>query len=96
MNPIPEPGIDGAVCNTTLNDIRFVLTGTFPELGGGLGLKLGKDKVKYMIESFGGKKNAFSSYTSSVLVYDTTYLVFIIGKVTTGFVSSNIYLTSWV
>ena len=81
---VPVPGIDGAVSNTILNGIRFVLTGTFPELGGGEGLKLGKDKAKVMIESFGGKKNAFLSYTSSVLVHDTTYLVFIIGKVTTG------------
>jgi hypothetical protein len=30
-----------------------VLTGIFPEIGGGSGLSLGKDRLKAIIESFG-------------------------------------------
>ena len=51
---IPRPGVNGAVAGA-LDGKRFVLTGVFPELGGGAGLTLGKDKMKKMIESFGGK-----------------------------------------
>ena len=35
---------------------KFVLTGTFPEIGGGAGLSLGKERTKSIIEDFGGKK----------------------------------------
>lgn len=49
-----SPGIDGAI-EGRLQDKRFVATGIFPELGGGFGLKVGRDKLKSMIESFGGK-----------------------------------------
>ena len=31
------------------------MTGVFPEVGGGAGLNLGKERVKAMIESFGGR-----------------------------------------
>lgn len=48
------PGLDGAM-KGRLKDVRFVATGYFPELGGGEGLKLGRDNLKLMIESFGGK-----------------------------------------
>ena len=50
---IPRPGVDGGVAGV-LNGKRFVLTGVFPEVGGGTGLSLGKDRVTSMIESFGG------------------------------------------
>ena len=45
---VPRPGVKGAVAGV-LDGKRFVLTGTFPELGGGTGLSLGKDKTKSMI-----------------------------------------------
>ena len=48
------PGVDGSI-EGRLQDIRFVATGLFPELGGGEGLKIGRDNLKVMIESFGGK-----------------------------------------
>jgi hypothetical protein len=31
-----------------------VLTGLFPELGGGYGLNQGKDEARALVESFGG------------------------------------------
>ena len=49
-----SPGVDGSI-EGRLQDVRFVATGLFPELGGGEGLKLGRDNLKRMIESFGGK-----------------------------------------
>lgn len=50
---MPKPGVGGATAGS-LAGKRCVLTGVFPEVGGGGGLTLGKDKVKAMIESFGG------------------------------------------
>ena len=52
---IPRPGVNGAVANV-LEGKKFVLTGTFPEIGGGAGLSLGKERTKSIIEDFGGKK----------------------------------------
>lgn len=51
---MPKPGVNGAVAGI-LNGKKLVLTGTFPEVGGGSGLNLGKDRMVQMIESFGGK-----------------------------------------
>lgn len=51
---IPRPGVNGAVPNV-LAGKKFVLTGIFPEVGGGSGLDLGKERAKQMIESFGGR-----------------------------------------
>ncbi|KAL7436258.1 hypothetical protein ACHAXM_005212 [Skeletonema potamos] len=48
------PGEDGTVPDKLLGK-QFCLTGVFPELGGGNGLKLGKDKMKELVQSFGGK-----------------------------------------
>eukprot|EP00985_Skeletonema_marinoi_P001093 scaffold446_cov142-Skeletonema_marinoi.AAC.1 len=48
------PGEDGTIPDKLLGK-QFCLTGLFPELGGGSGLKLGKDKMKELIQSFGGK-----------------------------------------
>ena len=50
---MPRPGLNGAEPGQ-FEGKRFVLTGLFPEVGGGAGLNLGKDRVKAMIESFGG------------------------------------------
>ena len=65
---VPKPGVNGAVANV-LDGKRFVLTGTFPEIGGGAGLNQGKDRTKEMIESFGGKvTSAVSGKTDFLLV----------------------------
>jgi BRCT domain type II-containing protein len=65
---IPRPGVDGAEAGC-YEGKRFVLTGIFPEVGGGAGLNFGKDKVKDMIESFGGKvTSAISGLTSFLVV----------------------------
>lgn len=50
---IPRPGVNGAIPGI-LDGKRFVLTGIFPEVGGGSGLNLGKDRMEGMIEAFGG------------------------------------------
>mmetsp|Transcript_27345 Transcript_27345/g.51675 ORF Transcript_27345/g.51675 Transcript_27345/m.51675 type:complete len:644 (+) Transcript_27345:106-2037(+) len=65
---ILRPGVNGAIAGV-LDGKRFVLTGVFPELGGGTGLTLGKDRTKGMIESFGGRvTSAVSGKTDFVLV----------------------------
>ncbi len=65
---IPRPGLNGAVAGV-LNNKKFVLTGVFPEVGGGSGLVLGKDRAKEMIESFGGRvTSSVSGKTDFVLV----------------------------
>ena len=64
---IPKPGVNGVA--GVLNGKRFVLTGVFPEVGGGTGLSLGKDRVTSMIESFGGVvTSAVSGKTNFLLV----------------------------
>jgi hypothetical protein len=46
-----------------------VLTGVFPEVGGGAGLNLGKDKVKEMVTNFGGRvTSAISGKTDYLIV----------------------------
>lgn len=52
-----------------LKDVRFVATGLFPELGGGEGLKLGRDNLKLMIESFGGKVTGSISGKTNMVVH---------------------------
>lgn len=65
---IPRPGVNGAVAGV-LNKKAFVLTGVFPEVGGGSGLVLGKDRTKEMIESFGGRvTSSVSGKTDFVVV----------------------------
>jgi len=51
---VPVPGRDGATAGSLAGQ-TLVLTGVFPEVGGGAGLDLGKARVKAMVESFGGK-----------------------------------------
>ena len=51
---MPEPGQNSAKAGS-LKGKTFCLTGIFPEVGGGQGLNLGKDKVTQIITKFGGK-----------------------------------------
>ena len=48
------PGVDGAVADDALFGQSFVITGTFPEAGGGDADAVGVANVKAMIQSFGG------------------------------------------
>ena len=65
---IPKPGKNGALSANSQKEIRFVMTGTFPELGGGGGLNLGKDKLKALITSFGGRVTSSVSGKTDILV----------------------------
>lgn len=47
----------------------FVSTGIFPELGGGAGINIGKERLRKMIESFGG------TYKDHLSKKDTTFLI---------------------
>ena len=52
-----------------LSGKKFVMTGIFPELGGGVGLNLGKDKARELIETFGGRVvGGVSGATTHLLV----------------------------
>lgn len=65
---MPRPGQKGAIAGV-FDGQRFVLTGLFPELGGGSGLNYGKDKMKALIENFGGRvTGAVSGKTNFVVV----------------------------
>jgi NAD-dependent DNA ligase len=64
---VPVPGKNGALANM-LEGKRVVLTGTFPEVGGGKSLNLGKDKVKRMVEAFGGKVTGSVSGKTDILI----------------------------
>jgi hypothetical protein len=65
---LPRPGVGGAVASS-LSKKTVVLTGVFPEAGGGVGLNQGKERVKAMIESFGGRvTSAVSGNTSYLLI----------------------------
>jgi hypothetical protein len=63
---IPLPG-KGAP-KDSLAGQTFVITGTFPEVGGGTGFQVGKERVKKMITSFGGKVSSGVSAKTDVLV----------------------------
>ena len=64
----PVPGKNGGVVGA-LSGKTIVMTGIFPEVGGGAGLGIGKDKVKRIIESFGGRvTGSVSGKTSFLLV----------------------------
>eukprot|EP00927_Polykrikos_kofoidii_P075052 TRINITY_DN71113_c0_g1_i1.p1 TRINITY_DN71113_c0_g1~~TRINITY_DN71113_c0_g1_i1.p1 ORF type:complete len:461 (+),score=78.03 TRINITY_DN71113_c0_g1_i1:94-1476(+) len=63
---VPVPG-QGAPAGS-LSGKTFTLTGIFPEIGGGAGFKLGKDRARKMIESFGGKVTTSISGKTNVLV----------------------------
>jgi BRCT domain type II-containing protein len=48
--------------------LRFVLSGTWPNLGGGSGLEVGKQRLKAHIEQFGGRVTGAISGVTYVLV----------------------------
>jgi hypothetical protein len=63
---MPRPGIEApAVC---MAGITCVLTGTFPEAGGGAGLDFGKEKVRGLVQSFGGKVTGALSGRTKILI----------------------------
>ena len=51
--------------------MAFLLTGTFPELGGGVGLGAGKTRVDDLIDKFGGRVVSAMSGKTSALVAGT-------------------------
>ena len=65
---IPVPGKNGNSDSSSLAGKTFVLTGVFPEVGGGSGLSLGKDKVKRMVTSFGGRVTGSVSGKTNYLI----------------------------
>jgi len=64
---VPRLGMNGALAGA-LQGQTFVVTGIFPELGGGSGLDLGKAKCKAMVEAFGGKVTGSISGKTSYLI----------------------------
>jgi hypothetical protein len=65
---VPIPGQDGYVKDALLGK-TIVLTGIFPEVGGGAGLSLGKDKAKALCQQFGARvTSSISGKTSLLLV----------------------------
>jgi hypothetical protein len=48
--------------------LTCVSTGIFPEVGGGSGLNLGKDRVKAMVQSFGGRVTGSVSGKTDILI----------------------------
>jgi len=63
---LPRPGATG-VPNAFAGQ-TFVMTGIFPEVGGGAGLDLGKTRVREFIESFGGRVTGSVSRKTTYLV----------------------------
>jgi NAD-dependent DNA ligase len=59
-------GIPNALAGKTI-----VLTGIFPEIGGGAGLNLGKDRLKHMCESFGARVTSAVSGRTDILIVGT-------------------------
>lgn len=64
---IPRPGKNGCKENV-LQGETVVLTGIFPELGGGAALSLGKDRAKALVQSFGGRVTSSVSGKTTVLL----------------------------
>ena len=64
---MPKPGKNGAIADC-FDGQTFVLTGLFPELGGGSGLNYGKDKMKTMLQNFGGRVTGSISGKTNFLV----------------------------
>lgn len=65
---IPRPGVNGAP-RDFLKGKTVVMTGVFPEIGGGAGLNLGKDRLRTMCESFGARvTSAISGKTDMLIV----------------------------
>ena len=64
---MPVVGVNGAQANF-LAGKTVVLTGVFPEVGGGAGLNLGKDKLKAMVSAFGGRVTGAISGKTNILI----------------------------
>lgn len=64
---MPKPGKNGSIADC-FDGQTFVLTGLFPELGGGSGLNYGKDKMKTMLQNFGGRVTGSISGKTNFLV----------------------------
>jgi NAD-dependent DNA ligase len=62
---------EGAIANS-LKGLRFVLSGTWPDLGGGQGLTPGKLCLKSRIEKFGGSVTTTFSHLTNFLVIGTS------------------------
>ena len=65
---VPVPGKNGAAAGDSLKGQTVVLTGVFPEIGGGAGLNFGKDRAKRMLESFGARVTGSVSGKTTLLV----------------------------
>ena len=63
---VPKPGISGV--EGCMAGLTCVSTGIFPEVGGGSGLNLGKDRVKAMVQSFGGRVTGSVSGKTDILI----------------------------
>jgi hypothetical protein len=61
------PGQDGAQPNF-FSKKTIVMTGIFPEIGGGAGLNLGKDRLKVILESFGARVTSSVSGRTDFLI----------------------------
>jgi hypothetical protein len=68
------PGVDGARAGDALAGQSFVITGTFPEAGGGDADVVGVANVKAMIQSFGGGVITRFSKKSSEFTTSVGYL----------------------
>ncbi len=66
----PTPGVNGAEVNA-LAGKTIVMTGVFPEVGGGTGLSLGKDKMKAILTSFGARVTSAISGQTDLLLTGT-------------------------
>ena len=64
--PLPTPGVDATA--DALSGKSFHLTGRFPEVGGGSGLREGKKRTKELLESFGGRVVSKLSGKTDILV----------------------------
>ncbi|CAN0086778.1 unnamed protein product, partial [Sphacelaria rigidula] len=64
---VPSPGVNGAQPDS-LRGKTIVLTGIFPEIGGGVGLNQGKDRVRQMCESFGARVTSAISGKTDLLI----------------------------
>ncbi|CAN0589036.1 unnamed protein product, partial [Ectocarpus sp. 12 AP-2014] len=65
---VPRPGVNGARADF-LKGKTIVMTGVFPEIGGGAGLNQGKDRLRSMCESFGARvTSAISGKTDMLIV----------------------------
>lgn len=64
---VPVPGLNGAIANAFAKQ-TCVLTGIFPKAGGGMGLNLGKDKMRECIEKFGGRVTSSVSGKTTMLI----------------------------